>query len=44
MFWLTSPMLNKRAVLSVLLAKLKSLYFVISMRCKLMATEAAFAV
>jgi hypothetical protein len=42
MFWLTSPMLAKRAVFSALLAKLKSLYFAINMRCKLTAPEAAF--
>ncbi len=42
MFWLTSPMRVKRAVLVVLLARLKSLYFDISMRCKLTALEAAF--
>jgi hypothetical protein len=35
-------MLTKRAVLSALLAKLKSLYFAINMRRKLTAPEAAF--
>ncbi len=41
MSWLVAPMLARRAVVRLLLAKVKSLCLVVAKRCRLIAAEVA---